>query len=35
MRPAREAQLAQEGTESHITNKAMERVIGLKGHQPA
>jgi len=35
MRPAREVQLAEERTESHIANQAMERVIGLKGHELA
>src|SRR6476619_4650565 len=31
----RELQLAQEGSERHIANKAMQHVIGLKAHQPA
>jgi hypothetical protein len=31
----RELQLAQEGSESHIANQAMQHVIGLKAHQPA
>jgi hypothetical protein len=35
MRLTRELHLAQEGPESHIANEAIERVIGLKGHQPA